>query len=394
MSIPTHQLSDFDYDLPANRIAEYPLSQRDHSKLLICDNGEIKHSRFKELNSFLPEKSRLIFNNTRVISARLNVFKETGANIEIFLLEPHNKSIEEAMSAQKKVEWKCMIGNLKRWNDGLVLTFPLNKSKISMSLNDRAGQVVKFTWETEEPFSKILDNFGKTPLPPYIKREAGPGDKHRYQTIYSLPEGAVAAPTAGLHFTEHLLDELKRAGHQTEFLTLHVGAGTFSPVKVENVALHKMHTEKMVVERTFIENLLSGIRQPRIAVGTTSVRTLESLYWYGVMLEEDQTADFSISSSLPYESNIGLPVEKALRNILKKLNNEKRDTLKGETGIFIVPGYTFKIIDGLITNFHMPKSTLIMLIAAFSGNKWKNMYREALENDYRFLSYGDSMFIY
>jgi S-adenosylmethionine:tRNA ribosyltransferase-isomerase len=395
------ELDKFKYDLPESRIARYPLGKRDLSKLLFYNKGVITHHTFKEISDLLPENSLLVFNETKVIPARLTFFKETGATIEVMLLNPVEPSndINITMSSRSKVTWECMVKNIKKWKPGQILS-----TKVSMNdeisgvearlVNKRKNQV-EISWKNPDiTFSDILEYSGKVPLPPYLKREPIPLDKPRYQTVYSKNEGAVAAPTAGLHFTEEIINEIKSFKHITDYLTLHVSAGTFQPIKEKDVSKHDMHKETMLVTRANIENLITKLGNI-VAVGTTSMRTLESLYWYGVKLISGEGDLFFIEKLYPYSNfDNDLPsVNKSLQAIIDHMNNMNIDRIDGETQIFILPGYKFKICDGLITNYHMPGSTLMLLVAAFVGDDWKKIYNEALKNDYRFLSYGDSSFL-
>jgi S-adenosylmethionine:tRNA ribosyltransferase-isomerase len=388
-------IKDYWYELPPERIALYPLPERDQSRLLIYKEGKIEHSKFTQLTSFLPPNSTLFFNNTRVIPARLYFQKDTGATIELFLLNPVWPSalVQLAMEAKQSNRWVCTIGNLKRWPEGTTLTKSINNLSVSAKLIDREAGIVEFNWTPPEfSFAEIISQTGFTPLPPYLKRQAEESDRLRYQTVYSNHEGAVAAPTAGLHFTTKILEELKNQGHKVEFLTLHVSAGTFQPVKAENAIDHPMHCEQVIVTIQNIKKLLAA--NSVIAVGTTSMRTLESIYWYGVKLLANQTQRFEITQFDPYELPGDVPVSKALETIQQKMESENLDSITGETSIMIMPGYNFKIADALITNFHQPGSTLMLLVAAFAGADWKKIYDEALQNDYRFLSYGDSSLLF
>jgi S-adenosylmethionine:tRNA ribosyltransferase-isomerase len=397
----TLNIHDYTYDLPAERIALFPPSKREDSRLLVYDRGQITHSRFHSLTEHLPPDSLLFFNDTKVIPARLHFQKETGAVIEIFLLHPVQPStlLLEAMQTHGACSWQCTIGNLKRWTEGTVLTKKIRSKEqearseeliLRASLIDRDKGTVSFSWEGEWSFAEIISRSGETPLPPYLKREAEASDRERYQTVYAHYEGAVAAPTAGLHFTPEIMDTLRRKNIQTDFLTLHVSAGTFQPVKVERAAEHIMHHEQIVIRRDTILQLLQTDKFI-IPVGTTSMRTLESLYWYGVKLLADPGAAFVIGQRDPYTSSDALPSKKeALAAVLQHMDAHQKDTLAGETSIYIMPGYTFRICQALITNFHQPGSTLILLVAAFIGEDWKKIYAEALEKGYRFLSYGDS----
>lgn len=383
---------DYTYPLPADRIALYPLQKRDESRLLVYQNGNIRHEHFNTLPTCLPANTLLYFNNTRVIPARLHFRKETGAEIEIFLLtpEPPHTLLTEAMQAHGNGQWKCTIGNLKKWNDGLTLEKQLDGLSLRATLINRTEGIVQLTWPPAYAFAEVVTRAGQTPLPPYLKRQAEESDRERYQTIYSHHEGAVAAPTAGLHFTETVFDALRNKGILTDFLTLHVSAGTFQPVKVQDAREHTMHTEQIIIRRENLTALLAADRFI-VPVGTTSMRTLESLYWYGVKLINDASTPFFISQYDPYTQTSPLPTpQQALQAIAHHMDNNSLDLLAGETSIYIMPGYTFRICKGLITNFHQPASTLILLVAAFVGPDWKRIYNEALANNYRFLSYGDS----
>ncbi len=384
-------MQDYIYNLPTDKIATHPISIRDESKLLVYQKGEIQHAAFKSLVDFLPQNSFLFLNDTKVIPARIHFQKNTGAEIEIFLLSPVKPSIimADVMLATSTCTWQCVIGNLKRWKDGQVLSKNVHGISVTASLLDRSTGIVELSWNTQHSFAEIIAVLGVTPLPPYIKRETSREDVNRYQTVYSHYEGAVAAPTAGLHFTEPILESLKRKGIEKDFLTLHVSAGTFQPVKTENALEHTMHHEQVVVNRKSIENLLKP-NQFVVAVGTTSMRTLESLYWYGVTLLENPDSEFVISQYDPYKKRAPLPKAKALQAIISYMHSKGLTSLTGRTSIFIYPGYEFKICQGLITNFHLPASTLILLVAAFIGDDWRKIYDEALHNNYRFLSYGDS----
>lgn len=414
-------LEDYTYHLPTERIAQNPLARRDSSKLLVYKKGTISHHHFTEITDFLSEEYTLYFNNTKVIPARLLFEKKAtqkgqngkGATIEIFLLHPvlPTADVSEAMLSKEKCTWKCVVGNLKRWKDGLVLERELEINNqtilIQAKIADRNELLIELEWKNNNPnstekiqipFVDIVEKLGVMPLPPYIKREAKQKDSSTYQTIYSKAAGAVAAPTAGLHFTESVLQNLANKNIKTNELTLHVGAGTFQPVKKENagdVATHTMHCEQIVVTK---ENIKSIIDSEKVAsVGTTSMRTLESLYWYGtkILLKNDTTFFIEKLEPYSYDSEIKIPSKKeSFEAILKYMNDSNQDKLTGETEIFILPSYTFRVCNALITNFHMPETTLILLVAAFIGEDWKKIYQTALENEYRFLSYGDSSLLF
>lgn len=389
------QIEDYNYKLPDERIAKYPLRQRDQSQLLVYNKGELQKDHFSNIPDFIPPESTLVFNNTKVIQARLKFYKNTGAQVEIFCLEPISPS-DYILSFQqnKKVTWKCIVGNLKKWKtEELVkkiivdqVEIELKAKKIKTELNT---VIIEFSWNNLHfTFSEILENIGLTPIPPYLNRESEDIDKDRYQTIYSQFNGSVAAPTAGLHFTNDVINKLKKKKITIEEITLHVGAGTFKPVKAESALEHEMHTEHFIIQKSTIENLLESSKI--ITVGTTSVRTLESLYWLGVKLTTANRFETHISQWEVYESDQTISRVNALQALLNYMEKEKFSEFKASTQIMILPGYRFKMADILITNFHQPKSTLILLVAAFIGDKWKKVYDFALENDFRFLSYGDS----
>ncbi len=390
-------ISDFTYSLPEERIARYPLEERDHSQLLIWQNGGIKKEVFKNITNYIPNNSMLVFNNTRVIHARVFFRKESGAKIEIFCLEPaqpadYLRSFEQT----ERVVWKCMLGNAKKWKEGFLSRVITVSGKTTTLIAKKVGQrenifIIEFQWDHGFTFAEIIEKAGTLPIPPYLNRETEPGDEDSYQTIYARMDGSVAAPTAGLHFTDRVLKNLAEKKVSLNELTLHVGAGTFQPVKTESISDHTMHNEKVIIPATFIEALIS---QPEkiIAVGTTSVRSLESLYWLGVKLgnSTDWENEPIVAQWDPYELSGDLSPQKALKNILSFLEQTQKSTLQFSTQLIIVPGYSFRLINGMITNFHQPQSTLLLLISAFLGDNWKDVYRFALENEFRFLSYGDS----
>jgi S-adenosylmethionine:tRNA ribosyltransferase-isomerase len=395
------KLQDYFYELPDDRIAKYPLRKRDASKLLHYEEGIIKHEKFSAIASLIPANSHLVFNNTKVIPARLHFQKETGAIIEIFLLNPILPStlIQQCMESKGTVTWKCMIGNLKRWKEQEQLTCLINSKGTSFALKvkliDRENRTVELSWTPEDKsFAEVVEASGEVPLPPYLNRAPEKDDKLRYQTVYSEKEGAVAAPTAGLHFTENTFKELKTHGVSVDYLTLHTGAGTFQPIKHDNITEHPMHSEQMIFTRSNVENLLKA-QGNIIAVGTTSMRSLESLYWFGVKLLLGTNDEFNIEKLAPYRKYQELPAKnKSLKAILQWMIANELEQVVGTTEIFIFPGYDFKLCNGLITNFHQPGSTLILLIAAFTHGNWKEIYEQALTNEYRFLSYGDSSLLW
>ena len=388
-------LRDYHYDLPEQQIAKFPLEKRDQSKLLVYQKGSIVHRDFQSITDLITPEATLFFNDTKVIPARLHFEKDTGAQIEIFLLKPSIPlEISQAMKAIGHCQWLAMVGNLKRWTPGTVLNKSLNISgetlELKAELIDREERVVHFSWTGTQTFSELLEAAGKVPLPPYLKREVEPEDKPRYQTVYSANDGAVAAPTAGLHFTNDIIHGIKAMGVHCEYLTLHVSAGTFQPIKEHRVEQHPMHSEQIVVTRDNVINLMEANKV--IAVGTTSMRTLESLYWYGVKLSQDPKAGFQVEKLLPYQfDDMELPsLKDSCSLILEYMNVNNLNTLHGSTEIFIIPGYRFRVCQGLVTNFHLPGSTLILLVAAFIGTDWRSVYQQALKHNYRFLSYGDS----
>lgn len=391
--------SDFNYELPEDRIASRPLTQRDNSKLLFYDQGIINHYSFSQIPDLLPRNSTLVFNNTKVIRARLYFRRQTGAMIEILLLHPHKpKEVQLAMQAKGNCIWECMIGNKKKWKEDEILTgkFVLYEKLVEVyaSFSDREKQLVQLTWNRDLSFAELIKGIGEIPLPPYLNRQATEADIYQYQTIYARHEGAVAAPTAGLHFTDAVMQSLNKRKIKREYVTLHVGAGTFLPVKTQSIAQHHMHSEQLILTRANIQFFME-YTGPIIPVGTTSMRVLESMYWLGVqLLEKQQLQDhfFHIPQAYPYQfMQQDLPTKKqSLSAILAYMQHHDLAQLIGETSIFIMPGYTFQMCQGIITNFHMPESTLIMLIAALIGDDWRKVYESSLENDYRFLSYGDS----
>tara|TARA_R110002049_G_scaffold293720_1_gene478900 strand:- start:53 stop:1264 length:1212 start_codon:yes stop_codon:yes gene_type:complete len=397
-----NNLADFDYLLPEEVVAKFPAEPRDSSKLICYKQGAISHHKFTDLTSLLPKDSLLVFNDTKVIPARLIFHRATGGRVEVFMVEPNQPTniVQDAMQVTGECVWKCVVGNLKRWRDGEVLwkQFKVNGEKINLrlQLENREDKTVRFKWEPAHiSAASWIEALGQVPLPPYLMREVVSKDKEDYQTIYAQHQGAVAAPTAGLHFTENTWAALDNAGIKRTFLTLHVGAGTFLPVFEEDIKKHPMHVEQLFFNKTKVEEILNH-KGSIVPVGTTSLRCLESLYWFGVQLINDpKTSRFFIDQDLPYKAADYLPSKtESMHAVLNFMNSNEIENIHGETGIFIYPGYTFKMCDALITNFHRPMSTLVMLIAAFMGNSWRELYDEALRNDYRFLSYGDSSIIF
>ena len=402
---PKHiRIADYNYELPDERIAKFPLAERDSSKLLVYNHGEVSEDKFTNLPKYLPKGALMVFNNTRVIRARLHFQKETGAQIEVFCMEPFAPIEYQQNFAQTgSVEWLCMIGNLKRWKSG-ILTKELNiKGETVILTAERlpyespnatgTNHLVRFSWNDDKvAFSEVLEAVGELPIPPYLNRETQESDLKTYQTVYSKVKGSVAAPTAGLHFTERVLKALDDAGIDCEELTLHVGAGTFKPVKSEEIADHEMHSEYIVVKRQTIEKLLAHGGEA-IAVGTTSVRTLESLYYIGVKLLQNphlSENELAVDQWMPYETNpTATPVE-AMQAILNYLDSNHLPALHTSTQIIIAPGYEYKIVKRMVTNCHQPQSTLLLLVSAFVHGDWHKIYDFALAHDFRFLSYGDS----
>jgi S-adenosylmethionine:tRNA ribosyltransferase-isomerase len=393
-------IHDYRYTLPDERIAKYPLPQRDSAKLLVWRNGHISHRIFHELPSLLTGHETLFFNNTKVIPARLHFQKTTGGLIEIFLLQPLvPQLVELAMKATGTVDYACTIGHLRSWKDGTVLEKMLDRPGeppivLRAELLDRSQMHVRLSWSPAGlPFAQVVATAGAVPIPPYLNRAAEASDGQNYQTVYSKKEGAVAAPTAGLHFTPAVLGALAERGIRLEELTLHVSAGTFRPVKTENAIDHDMHHEQVVIRRPQVEALLTG--RPVVAVGTTALRTLESLYWFGNRLLRDPDADFIIEKLQPYGPEPTVDTATALRAVADCFERRNLTELHGTTQIYIFPGYQFKVCDALLTNFHQPSSTLLLLIAAFTGgDAWKEIYDTALNQHYRFLSYGDSSLLF
>lgn len=393
------RIKDFNYDLPESRIAKFPVAQRDHSKLLIYNKGKVSEDIFYNITNYLPKGSLMVFNNTRVIKARIHFRKETGAIIEVFLLEPAEPSDYELMfQTNGSCSWLCMIGNLKKWKETpLKRVFDIKGRSVTLTATYRhehgTSHWIDLTWDDKDiTFADILENVGELPIPPYLKRDTQDSDKVTYQTVYSKIKGSVAAPTAGLHFTEDVLKAIDAKGIEREELTLHVGAGTFKPVKSEEIAGHDMHTEYICVLKSTLKKLIEH-NACAIAVGTTSVRTLESLYYVGVRLsknpdlKEDQ---LHIDQWEPYDTETNLSPVDALQNIVDYLDRNGLNSFHGSTQIIIAPGYEYKIVKMLVTNFHQPQSTLLLLVSAFVHGDWRTIYDYALSHDFRFLSYGDS----
>lgn len=400
MNIKDIQIKDFNYPLDDERIAKHPLAEREKCKLLFYRNGEIQDLHFYDVPRLLPEKATLVYNNTRVINARLKFRKPNGgATIEIFCLEPvAPRDYAQIFQTTGECSWLCFVGNSKRWKTGaLAQCIDVNGTEVELaaSRGEPRGNafVINFTWNNSDvTFASLLEAIGEIPIPPYLNRSTEESDSEDYQTVYSHIKGSVAAPTAGLHFTDEVLAECDKRGITRRELTLHVGAGTFQPVKSENIGEHAMHTEFISVDRSLLEDLINAEGNV-IAVGTTSVRTLESLYYIGVTLMNNPDAseeDLRVKQWTPYEKEYCTPTRDALQAIITHLDNNNLDRYIGSTQIMIAPSFKFRIIRGMITNFHQPQSTLLLLVSAFVDGKWKEMYDHALDNGYRFLSYGDS----
>lgn len=413
------KISDFNYDLPEERIAKFPIPERDHSKLLLYKSGKVSEDVFYNLPKYLPQGALMVFNNTKVIQARIHFRKETGSLIEVFLMEPAVPADYELMfQTTGKCSWLCMVGNLKKWKEGsLHRDFEIKGHRFTLTVTMLRGEElsdeqkkmtahsggtnywVDFEWDTDKvSFAEILETVGELPIPPYLNRETQESDKTTYQTVYSKIKGSVAAPTAGLHFTDRVLADIDALGIVRDEVTLHVGAGTFKPVKSIEIDGHEMHTEFIVVHRHTFERLLEHHCEA-VAVGTTSVRTLESLYYMGVYLEKNPEAseeDLHVKQWDPYDGGRngglveGISPEKAIQNILDYLDRNHLEALHSSTQIIIAPGYEYKIVKFLITNFHQPQSTLLLLVSAFVKGDWRTIYKYALAHDFRFLSYGDS----
>ena len=401
-------IKNFTYELPEERIAKYPLLNRDESKLLIYKNGEIKEDIFYNLDEHIPSETLLVFNNTKVVEARLLFQKSTGSVIELFCLEPADEypDITTAMTKRGRVKWKCLVGGAKKWKEEpLIRIIKINDDYKKVMLTARKLEkqndyfLIEFLWsEPSLSFAEVLHYAGSVPLPPYLNRDAEETDKERYQTIYAKYEGSVAAPTAGLHFTDRLFEKLNKKNIRRDFVTLHVGAGTFKPVKTETIEAHEMHYEFFEVNKELIENLLQHLNKNIITVGTTSLRTIESLYWLGVKIIHDSNIsqeNLQLHQWEVYEMNAtDITTEQAFQALLQWMKKKSLQTLISKTQIIIAPGYDLKIASALITNFHQPQSTLLLLVAAIVGSDWKKIYDYALKNNFRFLSYGDGNFIW
>lgn len=390
-------IADFDYPLPDDRIAKFPLERRDQSKLLVYRGGNIEESRFDHVPELLPPDTLLIFNNTKVIHARLFFRKPTGSTIEVFCLEPFQMPVALSFEQRGHCTWNCFIGNNKKWKEGsLSRQLDIHGQSVTLTATRRKAVgnawIVDFDWDGGLSFAELIDQAGVIPLPPYLHREAVSSDNERYQTVYALHQGSVAAPTAGLHFSPEVFEALRQKGIATDFITLHVGAGTFKPVSTPTIGEHQMHVEKIEISRSNIECILNHLGHTVIPVGTTTVRTIESVYWFGVKLSRNSKLDaMHVMQWDPYElESLSVSTEHAYKNVLQWMEEQGIDQLEGDTQLMIAPGYRYHVISGLITNFHQPKSTLLLLVSALVGDAWKECYRYALDHQFRFLSYGDS----
>ena len=390
-------IADFDYPLPDDRIAKFPLERRDQSKLLVYRGGNIEESRFDHVPELLPPDTLLIFNNTKVIHARLFFRKPTGSTIEVFCLEPFQMPVALSFEQRGHCTWNCFIGNNKKWKEGsLSRQLDIHGQSVTLTATRRQSVgnawIVDFDWDGGLSFAELIDQAGVIPLPPYLHREAVSSDNERYQTVYALHQGSVAAPTAGLHFSPEVFEALRQKGIATDFITLHVGAGTFKPVSTPTIGEHEMHVEKIEISRSNIECILNHLGHTVIPVGTTTVRTIESVYWFGVKLSRNSKLDaMHVMQWDPYElESLSVSTEQAYQNVLQWMDEQGIEQLEGDTQLMIAPGYRYHVISGLITNFHQPKSTLLLLVSALVGDAWKECYRYALDHQFRFLSYGDS----
>lgn len=390
-------IADFDYPLPDDRIAKFPLERRDQSKLLVYRGGNIEESRFDHVPELLPPDTLLIFNNTKVIHARLFFRKPTGSTIEVFCLEPFQMPVALSFEQRGHCTWNCFIGNNKKWKEGsLSRQLDIHGQSVTLTATRRKAVgnawIVDFDWDGGLSFAELIDQAGVIPLPPYLHREAVSSDNERYQTVYALHQGSVAAPTAGLHFSPEVFEALHQKGIATDFITLHVGAGTFKPVSTPTIGEHEMHVEKIEISRSNIECILNHLGHTVIPVGTTTVRTIESVYWFGVKLSRNSKLDaMHVMQWDPYElESLSVSTEHAYKNVLQWMEEQGIEQLEGDTQLMIAPGYRYHVISGLITNFHQPRSTLLLLVSALVGDAWKECYRYALDHQFRFLSYGDS----
>ena len=389
------RIEDYTYDLPAERIAKYPLAERDRAKMLYYADNNIKSYSFTDLPSLVPSNSVLVMNTTKVIRARLTFFRQTGARIEVFCLEPYAPALYElSLSAKHEVIWHCLVGQSRKWKEEYLCQLLADGTLLKVSRvngNCSGGNLIRFEWSNDMTFGELLEHLGELPIPPYLNRDTEESDLRDYQTVYAREEGSVAAPTAGLHFTEGLLSKLNEKGIDQIPITLHVGAGTFLPVKSATMGEHEMHTEVIEVRLSSLRSIYDSLlaKRPIVSVGTTSTRTLESLYYMGVQVIDNVSDPLSVPQWIPYQTTSTATTEEAIKALIDYLKEKGVDRLFGQTQLIIVPGYTYRLVDFLITNFHQPNSTLLLLVAAFVGDDWHKIYDFALKNDYRFLSYGD-----
>jgi S-adenosylmethionine:tRNA ribosyltransferase-isomerase len=398
------KIEDFSYDLPENRIAKYPLAERASSRLLVFKNGDISEDSYRNIDQYIPENALLVFNDTKVVHARILFQNANGGKIEVFCLEPaeENATPDVAMAQTERVRWKCLVGRLAKWKEKtLVHQSPGLQFSAEMVQRGETAHTIEFSWQPETlSFAELLETIGQMPIPPYLKRESEAIDSSRYQTVYARQKGSVAAPTAGLHFTEGIFERLQAKGISKEYVTLHVGAGTFKPVKSETLEGHEMHAEWIDVSAETIGHILQQLQaagKMTIAVGTTSLRTLETLYWMGAKAHAKPGAgiqELEIRQWDPYSETPALPPTTALQSLLSWMEQHKTPRLICKTQIIIVPSYQLKIADALVTNFHQPNSTLLLLVAAVTGNRWRDIYQYALDKDFRFLSYGDGSLLF
>ena len=396
------RISDYTYSLPDERIAKYPLAERDASKLLLYKDGEIAEDIYRNLATHMPSETLMVFNQTKVVHARLLFKKPSGGAIEVFCLSPQNMDIHTAMLQKKQAVWECLVGGASKWKHGTVLQLTNDKPQFTLSAKiidlTPTAYVLSLDWDDEDlTFADVLHYAGKVPLPPYLHRDADTNDELRYQTLFAKEEGSVAAPTAGLHFTQSVLESLAAKHVEAALITLHVGAGTFKPVKSATMEEHDMHAEWIEVSYTTIQQLIHSLNKNIVAVGTTSLRTLESLYWIGNKLAWNENIDLrgiAVSQWEPYDNQWAVTTEKALKAVATYMEANKLEKLVTQTQILIAPGYTFRIVNGLITNFHQPQSTLLLLVAAFIGDDWRKVYDYASGHDFRFLSYGDGCLLW
>lgn len=395
------KIEDYTYELPDQRIAKYPLEERDASKLLVWNKGQLQEDVYRNIAQHIPEGTLMVFNRTKVVQARLLFTKATGGAIEVFCLEPHEQysDVQTAMLQTHSVLWKCIVGGASKWKHGLILEQQHDGFTLKAAIVDRGEGyfTIELVWDTDMSFAEVLHIAGKVPLPPYLHRDAEASDEERYQTIYAKHEGSVAAPTAGLHFTERIMDSLREKHIETAFVNLHVGAGTFMPVKSETMQGHTMHAEWIHVDADTIQQLIAYLDKGMVALGTTTMRTLESLYWIGAKLLNHTVPDFegyAVTQWDPYEMGTDADTATALQAVVDYLLQNKQTSLVTKTQILIAPGYTNRVVRGLVTNFHQPQSTLLLLVASMLGDDWRRLYEHALQHDYRFLSYGDGCLLW